>query len=182
MQPLSCLPIKPTLGLIRPLLSVTRAEILAYCAAHHITPREDATNMDTSFTRAWLRHEALPMLELRFPGAARALADLAESAARDSALLAEMTTSAMLAAVISDDEISVLRIDFQRTPPALQHRIVRRAVALLAPEAELSHERTAAVVDLWTEGTSGHVIELSGGLRARVQGDRVLLARVVEAK
>ncbi|GAC1424727.1 MAG: tRNA lysidine(34) synthetase TilS [Ktedonobacteraceae bacterium] len=49
--------------IIRPLLSVTHAETLAYCEKHGLTPIEDASNNDTRFYRNRIRHDLLPLLE-----------------------------------------------------------------------------------------------------------------------
>ncbi|HFD38988.1 MAG TPA: tRNA lysidine(34) synthetase TilS, partial [Anaerolineae bacterium] len=57
----------PHLTLIRPLLDISRADILAYCDRHGLTPRFDRSNLDTTYFRNWLRHEALPLLARHNP-------------------------------------------------------------------------------------------------------------------
>lgn len=52
--------------LIRPLLEVTRAEVLAYLARLGQSYREDVSNRDPRFTRARLRHELLPLLREQY--------------------------------------------------------------------------------------------------------------------
>jgi tRNA(Ile)-lysidine synthase len=47
---------------VRPLLSVRRADTEACAAALGIEPVRDPTNDDRSFRRAWIRHEVLPLL------------------------------------------------------------------------------------------------------------------------
>lgn len=48
--------------LVRPLLGVRRAEILAYCAAYGLSWRDDASNQDTGLLRNRIRHLLLPQL------------------------------------------------------------------------------------------------------------------------
>ncbi|WP_424951805.1 tRNA lysidine(34) synthetase TilS [Deinococcus sp.] len=80
----------------RPWLTVGRAEVLAYLEMLGQPWREDASNADIRFTRTWLRHRALPLLNSRFPGLEASLARLARFQAEDdSALTAQ-------AAVIGD--------------------------------------------------------------------------------
>ena len=55
------------LRLIRPLLEVTRSEIEAYCDTYGLEPRFDRSNLDTTYFRNWLRHEALPLLASHNP-------------------------------------------------------------------------------------------------------------------
>lgn len=64
----------------RPLLAVTRADILAYLAEIGQPYRTDRTNADTAFTRNRIRHELLPLLKSFNPEIVNALAHLAEHA------------------------------------------------------------------------------------------------------
>ena len=66
--------------LLRPLLAVTRADVLAYLAEIDQTYREDASNADPRFTRNRIRHELLPLLKTFNPDVVSALAHLAEHA------------------------------------------------------------------------------------------------------
>lgn len=49
--------------ILRPLLTVTHAETLAYCDRHGLHPIEDASNNDTRFYRNRIRHDLLPLIE-----------------------------------------------------------------------------------------------------------------------
>ena len=70
----------PGLRLIRPLLSITRPEILDYLQALGQPWREDASNRDPHFTRNRIRHELLPLLETFNPAVRTILGRLAEQA------------------------------------------------------------------------------------------------------
>ena len=59
---------------VRPLLGVRRAELVAYLDALGQPYREDPTNRDLARLRPWLRHEVVRPLEDRAPGAVGALA------------------------------------------------------------------------------------------------------------
>ena len=70
-------PLAPGVELIRPLLPLTRAEVLLYLKLHALKWREDASNRDPRFTRNWVRREVLPLLEKRAPGVKERLAKIA---------------------------------------------------------------------------------------------------------
>lgn len=53
--------------LIRPLLSISRAEVMAYLKVHGLEHRRDSSNRDPRFTRNWLRLRVLPLLEKKNP-------------------------------------------------------------------------------------------------------------------
>jgi tRNA(Ile)-lysidine synthase len=72
--------LSPLDRLIRPFLSVTRAEILTYLSALNQPFREDVTNADPRFTRNRIRHELMPLLKSFNPDVVSALAHLAEQA------------------------------------------------------------------------------------------------------
>lgn len=68
----------PGVELARPLLALTRAEVLLYLKAHGLSWREDASNASEAFERNWVRRKLLPLLEERRPGVKARLAALAE--------------------------------------------------------------------------------------------------------
>lgn len=53
----------PGVRVVRPLLEVTRLEIVQYLREHDIPWREDASNQDRTFVRNRVRHEVLPFLK-----------------------------------------------------------------------------------------------------------------------
>lgn len=74
--------------LIRPLIGTGRDSIEAYCRAKNVCPRQDATNLDTSYFRNRVRRELLPLLEANYNSNIRAsLTRLAATAADDEAYL-----------------------------------------------------------------------------------------------
>ncbi|MFN8378820.1 MAG: tRNA lysidine(34) synthetase TilS [Anaerolineae bacterium] len=180
MRPLTGLP-EFQIVLLRPLLAVTRGEIEAYCRSQGIEYREDASNTDTEPTRNWLRHTVLPLVETRFPGAPRALSDLAESVALDEEWLAALSDSFMARASVAEHAIRLPRSVYREAPASLQRRFIRWAVNVLSPESELSHERTVAAVTLFVGGRNGQRVELPGELRAVVERETVVIARIGES-
>ncbi len=65
---------------VRPLLDVTRAQILRYLARRSIPFADDPSNADARFARARIRHQILPALAQENPRVAEALRALAASA------------------------------------------------------------------------------------------------------
>ena len=53
--------------IVRPLLCITRAEVEEYLAENKLTCVTDESNFDDIYTRNWIRHELLPMLEKKQP-------------------------------------------------------------------------------------------------------------------
>ena len=65
--------------IIRPLLAITRADVIGYLKAKNITWREDSTNADIQFLRNKIRLMLVPLLNDAFPSWKSGLAALAET-------------------------------------------------------------------------------------------------------
>jgi tRNA(Ile)-lysidine synthase len=165
----------PGVGLVRPLLRTTRAEILAYLNGLGQPYRVDSTNSDLSFTRNRIRCELLPHLAERYnPAVAQVLARLAEQAEeahRDE----ETAAVSLLSAAELPRAGAILVFDRDRLAAA-PRRLTRAALRLawaregwpLDPMNYDAWERLAGLAY-----GEGRATDLPGGVRARAR-DRVL--------
>lgn len=75
-------------NIVRPLIDATRKDVEAYIAAQRLPFRVDESNMDTGYTRNWVRLELIPLLRDRCnPDVMDALARLAEMASDEADLI-----------------------------------------------------------------------------------------------
>jgi tRNA(Ile)-lysidine synthase len=79
--------------ILRPLLDVTRLEILEYAKARKLKWVEDESNANTYFQRNFLRHEVLPVIARRFPGYRGTLARSAQHLAEAGRVLDEVAAA-----------------------------------------------------------------------------------------
>lgn len=63
---------------IRPLLAVTRKEILEYLRLNGLRSRKDKSNNDEKYTRNWLRKTLLPLIEKKQPRFSAHIQELSE--------------------------------------------------------------------------------------------------------
>jgi tRNA(Ile)-lysidine synthase len=139
-RPLSPAPNTPEV--IRPLLSVTRAEIEAYVREHSLQPLEDSTNQDLRYQRSRIRMQLLPELEEQWPNLRRNLLRLAEQAREEGGFL-DALASPLLERARAEPDLRwpwsaqwqtpktalPLRIDALRdAPPVLRRRALLRAI------------------------------------------------------
>lgn len=73
----------------RPLLKISRAEIVEYCDKHNLTPNKDSSNMDTTYRRNFLRLNVIPLLEKINPAVKESLNTLAEVANSENSIIEE---------------------------------------------------------------------------------------------
>ena len=80
--------ISPVLGnRIRPMLTVTREEVLLFLESYHISYVEDSSNKEDAFLRNRLRHHVMPLLEAENPRLALALSETALRLRQDDGFL-----------------------------------------------------------------------------------------------
>ncbi len=83
-------------GIVRPLLTCTRAEIEAYASEKNLPHVEDSTNGDENYTRNYIRHTALPAFEGIHGNAAKHLVEFAALAAEEDDFLQSLAESKIL--------------------------------------------------------------------------------------
>ena len=82
-------PIKP--NLIRPMLSVTREEVIAFLNEYHIQHIEDSSNATDAFLRNRLRHHIMPLLKQENPRFFENTSDMALRLREDEKMLSDLT-------------------------------------------------------------------------------------------
>jgi tRNA(Ile)-lysidine synthase len=76
--------------LIRPLLNVSRTEIVDYAKAHELTWVEDESNSDNRFDRNFIRNDIMPLLAKRWPSIANTINRSSEHCLAGQLLLDEL--------------------------------------------------------------------------------------------
>ncbi|MFQ6059411.1 MAG: tRNA lysidine(34) synthetase TilS [Anaerolineae bacterium] len=138
MQPISPWPSQPVtkppvnLILLRPLLEVPRTEIEAYCRQHHLQPRFDRSNLDTTYYRNRLRHELIPLLETYNPGVREVLRRSAKVIADDYDYLRNQGRRAWEQVVTEADGGFTFALEpWRQLHPSLQRQLLREAIRRL---------------------------------------------------
>ena len=165
--------------LIRPLLEVSREEILAFLESRGLNCREDRTNRDTSYLRNWIRRTLLPGLRERSDrGLERRLARLGGMLRSDHAFL-ERRVAGVYRQITGGDALD--RAGFLGLEPELRPRMVRfwlkRGLGTLR---SIGFAHVDAVLHL-IDGNSPHGrVSLPGSWTAVREYDRVRLTRSVD--
>lgn len=76
--------------ILRPLLNVSRMDLLAYAKAHDLKWIDDESNLDLAYDRNFLRHQIFPALEQRFAACRKTMARSAGHLAEAAELLEEI--------------------------------------------------------------------------------------------
>jgi tRNA(Ile)-lysidine synthase len=123
MELVSPSPKDPEVRLIRPLLSIPKAELFAYAKRHKIVWREDASNSSLDYQRNRVRQELLPLLEKEYQPALREkIIQTMGMLAEESKVIAELAEQ-----WCRDFESQKPGIrGFEQLPIAIQRQIIHR--------------------------------------------------------
>ncbi|MRR07598.1 MAG: tRNA lysidine(34) synthetase TilS [Deltaproteobacteria bacterium] len=117
---------------VRPLLLVTRDEILAYLERRGLSYRHDSSNDETVFLRNRIRHECLPYLRTFNPAISERLNNAAEILAADEAVLEALIDGLFPRLSRYDSEGVILDLKAVRAElPGVRFRLYRRALLVL---------------------------------------------------
>ena len=122
---------------VRPLLSISRQDILSYLEAVGLPYRTDSSNAKSIYLRNRVRHELLPVIQSLAPAAIRLLARQADILRDDDRLL-DSLAARRLARIIRTRDSTTLTLDraaLLEQPAALQRRMLRQALQALSPSS-----------------------------------------------
>jgi tRNA(Ile)-lysidine synthase len=92
---------------LRPLLSLTRAEIEQYAQLHGLTWVNDPSNQDVQYDRNYLRQRIFPLLKRRWPGIEQTLSRAAQQQAENNDLLEQLANIDLNDVMQPDGTLSV---------------------------------------------------------------------------
>jgi tRNA(Ile)-lysidine synthase len=110
----------------RPLLSITKQDVLQYLDRSGIAYRRDRSNQNEGFLRNWFRKWIIPKLEQRSPGFKKRMAQLAD-VVREEQLFWEDFMGQLKEQILENYRGGSL-LDFKKLlsyPPAVQRRFLR---------------------------------------------------------
>ncbi len=149
------------LHILRPLLSMSRADIRRELQKRGQIWREDESNQDTRYLRNAIRQEILPRLEALSPGAGGRIAQTACLLREDAE-----TLDGLAEAALGEERSAYLPMELLKgQPDAMLSRILRLWVERISPpwqEWSLSLTQTRELMTL-LEAPAGSKINLPGG-------------------
>jgi tRNA(Ile)-lysidine synthase len=160
-------------AILRPLLAVGRDTLLDYARAHAVGHVEDDSNADLDLTRNWLRHEALPLLETRFPASRAVLARTAGQLAESAGLLDDLAALDLAAA----GQGGGLRLDaLARLGPARARNLLRYWLAGVTGALPGRAWLAEALAQVGEAGPDRHPVLMLAGHALCREGGRLVLA------
>ncbi len=167
-----------SLPFIRPLIGVTRADVIAYAQGHGLRWREDRSNTDLAFTRNRIRHEVVPLLTGFNPSLIERLAETADLIREEESAFSTLLDGPWRTAVVDEGEgtISLSRDALTKCALGLRRALLRRGLERMRGNL---HGIAKAHIDALcrlVDSPYGHGEAHIPGVFVRVQGDELVLS------
>lgn len=157
-------------GLIyRPLLDYTHDQLKDWLKARGLDWHEDATNTDTHYLRAYMRHNVLPLLKARNPMLVQTVCKIADLMTDEDDYLEAKAARKLRQITLRKSESSLVldALKLSSTDVVIARRVVRIVARQLIPEAWLEFRHVDAVLEAVSAGVG--VANLPQNLEARVR-------------
>lgn len=155
---------------VRPLLGVSRTDVLAYLNAKGVSFRMDSSNAKPLYLRNRIRHQLLPLLKQFNPAVVDALTRQADILRDDDRCLEQWASEWIVRHVQRGDDrsLAVPRMAVLELPVALQRRVIRRVMQQAAQSPYSPTFGSAeAVLEKIVRGRSGSSLALRGASAVR---------------
>ncbi len=161
--------------LLRPLLEVSRGQILAHLKTRGLRWREDPSNLSPRFTRNRVRHELLPLLESFNPRIVEALARAARLLAADEDAL-QTLAAAFPWTPAPEGGVSTPLPLLRSVPAAVVARVLRRGLEAAGGVGGAGASHVETLVRLTRSKTAtGRRVGLPGGREAVFTRESIFL-------
>ena len=157
-------------GLIyRPLLGYTHDQLKDWLKARTLDWHEDATNTDTHYLRAYMRHNVLPLLKARNPLLVQTVCKIADLMTDEDDYLEAKAARKLRQITLRKSESSLVldALKLSSTDVVIARRVVRIVARQLIPEAWLEFRHVDVVLEAVAAGVG--VANLPQNLEARVR-------------
>jgi len=165
---------------VRPLLCVTRDEIIEYLQQRNLKWRIDHTNADCTYRRNFIRHRLLPAVQQGRTGEiVEQLSELAQSAQKFYSSVCSRTENVWPKIVDSADDKVVMNLgNFLLESEPVKVELLRRSLtAIGSGERDLSHRHFERILQLAQQNTGGKQIELPGGFVVQREYGNLIFAQ-----
>lgn len=158
--------------IVRPLLELTRSDILAYLEEHRIPHREDSSNTDEYYARNRLRAQVMPVLRELNPRMAEHMLQTARRVREADGVLEAQAQSLAAQAAEEEGRVSLPHKVLESAPPGLGPRIILRLLDMLkVGRKDFGAVHLESVLAL----KRGGQVHLPHNVTARYQGEDLIL-------
>ncbi len=169
--------------IVRPLIDMTHDQLCDLLRMRGIVWREDDTNHDTRYLRAYVRHEIMPVARRRNARVSASIATTCDILSDEDAYLNQLASRAYRDLIRREGE-GMVALDAARlgaSEVALARRVVRKALLVVCPGARLEARHIAQVLTLVAAGRGSCTVPVDVDVRVEF-GLLIIRASGVDAQ
>lgn len=166
-------------NIIRPLLAISKAEIMTYIKDNSLPYCIDESNFDPIYLRNKIRNELIPLLEKEYnPRIVEGLSKLALIAREENEFL-ELKSEQVFNKALLSQSASTIKLDhtiLATLPIALCKRVLLRALGEMAGEEGWEANDIDIILDLMTKSGSSKMVQLKKDVKVRKVYDELVFS------
>ncbi len=159
---------------VRPILSMTKADILSFCRERGLDFVTDSTNTDTDYTRNRIRAEIIPLLSEINSGAVKSSARLASSLRADALCLDSM------AAMFREELCRGYSAETEKlcgSPESISTRVLSSMFRELSGGESLEYTHISSLLELARRGVPHSAVTLPSGFEGVIEEGCLILRK-----
>lgn len=157
--------------IVRPMLNVKRSEIDEYCVKNNIKYFEDSTNQDQAYTRNFIRHSVIPLIEQKYPNVQGAIIRLSQNAQIDEEHFERLTKDK----VEFDGKTSFVKCE-DLTDLAVAFRLIIKAFSMLGVNADVEKRHIDLLLEL-AKSQNGTILDMPYMVKAVKEYDKIAFTK-----
>mgnify|MGYP002521096640 CR=1 FL=1 len=142
---------------IRPMLNVSKKEIMNYVLDNNIDYVQDNSNFDNGYNRNFLRNVILPQVCERWPGAESGIVSFGRTVSEDDDFINNYVQDSD---VIYDDEIAKIPLTYFTYPTSVLNRLLIKIFKKVGIQKDFEKKHIEIITDLAKNGENGSRVQL----------------------
>lgn len=142
---------------IRPMLNISKEEILEYASLNNIEYVEDASNNDNSYSRNYMRNVVMKDILARWPNAIEAINNFSRAVCEDDDYI---DANIDLNSLVVDDKVVQLPCSVFRLHSAVYSRLVFKALSIIGVKKDIERKHIEIIKDLALNLDNGKKVKL----------------------
>jgi len=168
---------------VRPLIRLTKSEIIDFLTVSRLKYVSDSTNRDTKYLRNRIRHDLIPMLKASYnPGITETLNRLSLIVKSEEEWIEAEVISPVFkncVSTVKDGKLALSVPDMVGIHIAAQRRVVRKAIEQVKGNLRrITYTHTEAVLNLLQKGMDYKTVDLPDHIRITRKGNTLFFSKV----
>lgn len=142
---------------IRPMLTTSKQEIMAYIMEHSIDYVQDNSNYDNQYNRNFVRNVLMPQVIERWPGAEKAIINFGKAVTEDDDYI---NSNIYEDAIMFDGKVAQIPVSYFLYPNSVINRLVIRALKAIGVTKDFERKHIEMIKDIALHGENGKKVQL----------------------